>query len=365
MIETQNNYRTAEGANRNMQIGQVIREYRKARNLTQEKMASYLGVTAPAVNKWESGSTMPDILLLAPIARLLDISLDVLLSFHETLTTQEVNNIVSEASEKLKNETYEEAYSWAKGKVEQYPNCDTLTWQIAVLLDSARMEYEVAHQEKYDDFIVECYLSALDSKDEPLRNSAADSLFHYYFRLDQFEKAEQYLCYLSEQNPEKKRKQALIYSKTNRTAEAYRTYEELLYSGYQMLNMVFSGIYMLAMEEGNMEKARYTVEKQGALAALFEMGRYHEVASALDLATAQKDEQVTIDTVEQMLASLDTICDFTKSTLYEHMDFRDVSEGYIKELRENLTACFQNEDAYGYLKENQRWRQIMQEHAVE
>lgn len=37
-----------------MQMGQVIRKYRKAQNLTQEEMASRLGVTTPAVNKWEN-----------------------------------------------------------------------------------------------------------------------------------------------------------------------------------------------------------------------------------------------------------------------------------------------------------------------
>jgi len=114
-----------------------------------------------------------------------------------------------------------------------------------------------------------------------------------------------------------------------------------------------------------MEKARYTVEKQRALAALFEMGRYHEVASTLDLATAQKDEQVTVETMEQMLASLDTICDFTNSPLYEHMEFRDVSKAYINELRENLIACFQSKDVYGYLRENPQWRQIAPEHTAE
>ena len=38
-----------------MQIGTVIRKYRKEKNMTQEEMASQLGVTAPAVNKWENG----------------------------------------------------------------------------------------------------------------------------------------------------------------------------------------------------------------------------------------------------------------------------------------------------------------------
>ena len=38
-----------------MQIGEVIRKYRKEQNMTQEQMAQRLGVTTPAVNKWENG----------------------------------------------------------------------------------------------------------------------------------------------------------------------------------------------------------------------------------------------------------------------------------------------------------------------
>ena len=52
-----------------MQIGTVIRKYRKEKNMTQEEMASYLGVTAPAVNKWENGNACPDIMLLALIKK--------------------------------------------------------------------------------------------------------------------------------------------------------------------------------------------------------------------------------------------------------------------------------------------------------
>ena len=38
-----------------MQIGEVIRKYRKEKNMTQKEMAHRLGVTTPAVNKWEKG----------------------------------------------------------------------------------------------------------------------------------------------------------------------------------------------------------------------------------------------------------------------------------------------------------------------
>lgn len=38
-----------------MKINETIRQRRIERNLTQEQVAHYLGVTAPAVNKWEKG----------------------------------------------------------------------------------------------------------------------------------------------------------------------------------------------------------------------------------------------------------------------------------------------------------------------
>ena len=78
-----------------MTIGKVIRKYRKLANLTQEEMAVRLGVTAPAVNKWENENSCPDITLLAPIARLLNISLDTLLSFQEDLNSPRVMDFLS------------------------------------------------------------------------------------------------------------------------------------------------------------------------------------------------------------------------------------------------------------------------------
>ena len=100
-----------------MEIGQVIREYRKKKNITQEEMANRLGVTAPAVNKWENGISQPDIMLLAPIARLLNITPDILLSFEEELREEEINNIVYQINEKFKSESYEEVFKWSKRKL--------------------------------------------------------------------------------------------------------------------------------------------------------------------------------------------------------------------------------------------------------
>lgn len=343
-----------------MQIGEVIREYRKRKNMTQEEMANRLGVTAPAVNKWENGNSQPDIMLLAPISRLLNITLDTLLCYQEKLTAKEINNIVYEIDNKLKNESYEEAFQWAKGKIEEYPNCEQLIWQMALILDAWRLTKDIPNSEKYEGYINECYIRALNSEYENIRNSAADSLFGFYSRKEQYEKAEEYLNYLSPQNPERKRKQAFIYSKTNRVKEAYKAYEELLFSGYQMMNMVFQSIFTLAMQDKDREKAYMLVEKQEKLTNIFEMGEYNEASCGLDLVTAEKDVEATIDTMERMLANVDTICDFTKSTLYEHMKLKNPEEKFIIDRhKKNLLTCFRDEETYDYMIKNKRWQELV------
>ena len=132
-----------------MQIGTVIRKYRKEKNMTQEEMASYLGVTAPAVNKWENGNACPDIMLLAPIARLLGISTDTLLSYREELTKQEIANISNEIGKRLMKEPYEDVFRSAMQKIQEYPNCGKLAFVLAQILDSYFGIEDVRGKEQY------------------------------------------------------------------------------------------------------------------------------------------------------------------------------------------------------------------------
>lgn len=170
-----------------MSVGKVIRRYRKMKNLTQEEMAERLGVTAPAVNKWENENSYPDILLLAPIARLLGISLDTLLSFREELTAEEVNEIVREADQKLKMESFETAFEWVRKKLEEYPNCEMLILNLAVLLEAQCMLQDVPKMDEYDGYVHSLYLRVLSSTDETVRVRAADALVGRCMRKKQYE----------------------------------------------------------------------------------------------------------------------------------------------------------------------------------
>jgi transcriptional regulator with XRE-family HTH domain len=61
-------------------IGKFICELRKEKNLTQKELADKLNITDRAVSKWENGRGLPDLSLLMPLCKELDISINELLS---------------------------------------------------------------------------------------------------------------------------------------------------------------------------------------------------------------------------------------------------------------------------------------------
>jgi len=319
-----------------MQIGTVIRKHRLEKNLTQEEMARRLGVTAPAVNKWEKGNSMPDITLLSPIARLLDITLDTLLAHTDSLSDEAANQLILVAHEKLKIEPFETVFLWAKEQLQTYPNSSFLTLYMARVLHSHLQMQETNDEAEYAPYFVSCYQRALESEDEGIKSSAADALHYHYMGSDQFEKAEEYLDYFSAENPERKRKLAAVYRETGRKDEALQMYEELLYSGYQSIQSTFHDIYYFSLKEEDFEKAHQMAEKLRLLAQLFEMGEYHEVSPGLELAILEKDTDRLFEIMQRLLGNIESISGFAKSPLYSHMTLKQPDEAFYSEIRQSL-----------------------------
>lgn len=341
-----------------MQTGEVIRKYRKEKNLTQEEMAGRLGVTAPAISKWEKGVSQPDISLLAPIARLLGISLETLLSFQEDLTAEEIADIIEETDRKLETSSFEEVFKSASDLINKYPNCYQLIWQLAVVLDARCRTDENPDLQKYEKQIEKWYIRTLESGDSNTKKSAADSLFHYYLRNNDYEEAEKYLQYFPEESTERKIRQAQIYSKTDRRQDAYKTYEEILFSEYQMLDMVMQNLVWLSMEDNLIKQGKMWMEKDSALAALFDMGKYRMYSCRLELAVKEKDVEQTFLIVQTLLDSVETIGAFTESEMYAHMKFKQIDKGFCNRIRGELINTFRDKETYHYMEHHEGWKKL-------
>ena len=341
-----------------MNIGKIIRNYRKEMGITQEEMAARLGVTTPAVNKWENGNTLPDIGLVAPIARLLGITTDELLSFKEDLTDEEINIFIKNLDKRLKEEPFEQVFDDAKKKIAEYPNCDRLKWNIAIILDAARLMNDVKDKDSYDDYICQWLSQLLDSDDASIRKSAAESLFHIYFRKEDYSKAEEYLNFFPENHPDRELLQAHIYAKTGKSEEAYSAYEGLMLSDANRLRCVVNALQVYCLEENNLEMARRVANLNGQIAKCFDMGLYQENASKLEIAAYEKNADETARIMKILIENYEGVTDFTKSQLFSHLKFSQPDKEFCTNMRHELIKRFCDKETFDYMKGNEYWESL-------
>ena len=122
---------------------------------------------------------------------------------------------------------------------------------------------------------------------------------------------------------------------------------------------VLNELLGLSIQEQDMERADMLVDKRRALAELFEMGAYQANSGILELAVMRKDEEKTLEIMEKLLESVDELTAFTKSPLYAHMSFSEPREEFITRVKQNLLESFRDEETYGFLKENKRYRNLI------
>ncbi|EEB35872.1 DNA-binding helix-turn-helix protein [Anaerococcus hydrogenalis DSM 7454] len=82
-------------------FGEFVCKKRKEKNMTQKDIAEKLYVSVQAVSKWERGKSLPDISLLMPLAKILDVKLVNLLEAREEKTedSQKIENLLEKIVE--------------------------------------------------------------------------------------------------------------------------------------------------------------------------------------------------------------------------------------------------------------------------
>ncbi len=85
-------------------LGDNIKVARKRMGMTQEELASQIGVTAQAVSRWESGAGLPDVSMIVPIARVLSISTDCLFGVEHADTDEVLYAEIKQVYRRLEEE---------------------------------------------------------------------------------------------------------------------------------------------------------------------------------------------------------------------------------------------------------------------
>lgn len=78
----------------NYVIGSIIKKSREANKMTQKALAAKLDVSDKTISKWETGKGLPDISLLEPLARALNITITELMTGDRILNQNKSANML-------------------------------------------------------------------------------------------------------------------------------------------------------------------------------------------------------------------------------------------------------------------------------
>ena len=114
-------------------LGANINRMRKEAHLTQDDLASFLGVTKASVSKWETGQSYPDLELLPKIATYFDTTIDVLVGYEPQMSKAGIARTCAQLRTAFATEPFEEAHAQCQALVRDYFSCYPLLVQIATL----------------------------------------------------------------------------------------------------------------------------------------------------------------------------------------------------------------------------------------
>ena len=121
-----------------MTLGTTLRELRKERNLSQEKLAEELKVSRSAIAKWEADGGMPDVENLVQIARYFKVRVDDLLGNDETESGgTKAESYVSKMQEYLHQYCTIELEGWMDG-----------AYQVEILGEDDRFVFYRFHEKR-------------------------------------------------------------------------------------------------------------------------------------------------------------------------------------------------------------------------
>lgn len=116
-------------------LGENIRKKRLECNLTQEEMATHLGISAQSVSKWERGDGYPDIEMLPSLAHYFNTDIDELLGMSVAERNEKYEAVNKQWEENNKTGRHNENTQLMREALRTFPNDALLLVQLSTSLE--------------------------------------------------------------------------------------------------------------------------------------------------------------------------------------------------------------------------------------
>lgn len=344
-----------------MKINEIIRKKRIEKGYTQEQLASFLGVSAPAVNKWEKAISYPDITLLPALARLLDTDLNTLLSFQEDLTQEEIRDFVNELAIVAESEGIDSAFSMALDKLHEYPSCDVLLLNVALTLEGLNIMSQGDNQNNpYMDDIEEMYVRASESCNPQVSCHAKSMLISKCINRKEFDTARKLIDELPEAAIyDKKQLEANLCRAEGDWAHAAQIIEQKILSKISNIQSSLYTLIEIAVRGNHLSDAEQLAGVAKETVRLFDLWECNTYIVDFLLATARKDADRCLSALEKMLPALNKGWKPAHSPLYRHIPVKETDIGQM--MRHVILKEVEDleDPAYDFLRDKPEIKKIL------
>lgn len=348
-----------------MDFPELIRQKRKALGLTQEQAARRLGVSPTTVSKWESGQSLPDTMMFAPLARLLHTDLNTLLSFEEEPDGNRMSQLLTEAARLMQTEGFEAAFAYAMDVLREYPSCNMLAYGFAAsLLGGLEMAPPAAGRETFEAELEQLLERAAKADSPDVRMPAQQLLISRCIQKKDTARAEAVLGQLPQSSFEPALIRASIHRAKGEDAQAARLLEGFLVQCASSMQAVMMQLSDIAIKEGDTQAAEdiaQTAQETGRMLGLWGPGM---AMPMLQLCAQKKDVPGTLAHLEEFLAALRRPWHANASSLYRHVPTKhaDLGPGFAT----MMARGFRTDEDFAFLRGMPEFEAILQkfEHAA-
>ena len=106
-----------------LNLAENLIRLRREKEVTQEEVASFIGVTKASVSKWETKQSLPDILLLPVLASYYGVTVDELLGYKPQLGKEQIQKIYHDLAAEFAEKPFEEVMDASRKLVKKYYSC--------------------------------------------------------------------------------------------------------------------------------------------------------------------------------------------------------------------------------------------------
>ena len=291
-------------------IAKIISDKRRAKSITQDDLAAYMGVSKASVSKWETGQSYPDITFLPQLAAYFNISIDDLMGYSPQMNKEDIRKLYQRLSADFAAKPIDNVLEECREIIRKYYSCFPLLMQMAVILCNHHMLAKEAEAQKsiLQEAADLCIRIKIESDDVSLAKDAVSM---------------EATCYLFQQQPK------LVLDLLGETIRPASNDDAAVAQAYLMLGNIISAnkvlqisIYQhllslvgylrsfLEIYLNNSEQFEEILHRIQAVAAEFDLDKLHPNSMALTYLSAAYGYSVqgNVDRSLDMLEKYSHIC---------------------------------------------------------